>query len=65
MNHRYKGNTPVKAGDMVDLIANGGEVYHTTKVNDALATQFIVSVNKRARFFFYEDRGVTWQKSQK
>lgn len=57
---KYKGKTKVSTGDKVDLIIDG-EVYHTGKVVDALATQFTIKVNKRVRFFFYEDRGLTWQ----
>ena len=57
---RYKGNTPVKQGQKVDLLTDGN-VYETIKVKDALATQFTVTKRGRVRFFFYEDKGLTWR----
>jgi hypothetical protein len=63
MSHviRYKGKTPVKQGQRVDLLDHDGEPYETIKVRDALATQFTVTKRGRVRFFFYEDRNVTWR----
>jgi hypothetical protein len=60
MTHKFKGKTPVKTGDSVHLIVDD-EVYATVRVRDALAVQFTVSVNKRIRYFFYEDKGITWK----
>jgi len=57
---KYKGNTPVKTGDKVDLMVDS-KIYATVKVVDTLATQFTIKVKGKVRFFFYEDRGVTWQ----
>ena len=61
----YKGNTPVKAGDMVELIIDD-EVWAEAKVIDALAVQFTCRIQRQplARFYFYEDKGVTWRKVQ-
>ena len=58
---KYKGNTPVKPRDQVELITVDGEVYETIRVVDALATQFTVQKKGRTRFFFYEDKGLTWR----
>lgn len=58
---KYKGNTPVKARDQVELITADGEVYDVVRVADALATQFTVQKKGRTRFFFYEDKGLTWR----
>lgn len=57
---KYKGYTKIKQGDKVDLISYD-EVYHSGKVFDALASQFTIKVKGKTRFFFYEDKGVTWQ----
>jgi len=57
---RYKGTTPVKAGDYVRLTIDD-EVWLEAKVLDALASQFTVRVNGGVRFFFYEDKGNTWK----
>ncbi len=62
MNHKYKDNTPVKNGDLIELTCDG-EVWHTGKVKDALASQFTVVVNKKLRFFFYADKGLTWRRT--
>ena len=60
MDHRYKGSKPVKPRDQVYLIVDG-EPYETVRVADTLATQFTVTKKGRTRFFFYEDRGLTWK----
>ena len=60
MPHKYKGRTPVKTGDSVELMVDDA-VYATAKVRDVLAVQFTVSVKKRIRYFFYEDKGITWR----
>jgi hypothetical protein len=60
----YKGPTRVKRGDQVNLVTIDGDVYATTKVVDALAMQFTCKVRGKTRFFFYEDKGVTWQLGQ-
>jgi len=60
MPHKYKGKTPVKTGDSVELMVDDA-VYATAKVRDVLAVQFTVSVKKRIRYFFYEDKGITWK----
>jgi hypothetical protein len=63
---RYRGKTPVKAGDKVELLAldddGTSRRYSEAKVVDALATQFTCRFNKRVHFYFYEDKGVTWRK---
>ena len=48
--------TKLKRGDKVHLIAYERDA----KVYDALASQFTVRYNKRVLFFFYADKGVTW-----
>ena len=48
--------TKVKRGDKVYLTAYDKHV----KVVDALSSQFTVRYNKRVLFFFYADKGVTW-----
>ena len=48
--------TKVKRGDKVYLIA----YEKSAKVADALSSQFTVRYNKRVLFFFYADKGVTW-----
>lgn len=58
---KYKGNTPVKTRDQVELLTCDGAVYETVRVYDALATQFTVLKKGRTRFFFYEDKGLTWR----
>ena len=58
--YRYKGKTPVKPRDQVYLMVDG-EVYETARVCDALDTQFTVQKKGRTRFFFYEDKGLTWK----
>lgn len=64
---KYRGSTPVKAGDTVSLLTYDEDgnsfAYHEVKVLDALASQFTCLLNKRVHFYFYEDRGVTWQKT--
>ena len=52
--------SPVKRGDTIQLIVDD-EVWYTTKVVAPLSKQFTCLVNKKVKFFFYEDRGVTWQ----
>lgn len=64
MNHRYNGRTPVKRGQKVDLIDVDMEVYETIKVHDVLATQFTVLKKQRTRYFFYQDKGITWRPHQ-
>jgi len=48
--------TKVKRGDKVYLIA----YEKSARVADALSSQFTVRYNKRVLFFFYADKGVTW-----
>lgn len=57
---RYKGKTPVKPRDQVHLMVDG-EVYEVARVTEALATQFTVQKRGHTRFFFYEDKGLTWK----
>lgn len=57
---RYKGKTPVKPRDQVHLMVDG-HIYETVRVCDTLATQFTVQKKGRTRFFFYEDKGLTWR----
>ena len=57
---KYKGKTPVKPGSKVQLLVDC-EPWCTRCVVDALATQFTVSVNGVTRFFFYDDKGLTWR----
>lgn len=63
---KYKGKTPVKKGDWVELwcLDEDGQyrAYEKAKVVDALAKQFTCKVpyDKHIRFYFYEDEGVTW-----
>ena len=59
---KYKGYTPLKKGQEVELLSLD-EVYAQAKVFDALATQFTIKVKGKVRFFFYEDKGITWQKT--
>lgn len=61
MNLKYKGKTPVKRGDTVALIADDKEWFRG-KVVDTLASQYTIRVNGMIRFFFYEDKNVTWRK---
>ena len=60
MTYRYKGKTPVKPRDQVYLMVDG-DVYETARVADTLATQFTVTKRGRVRYFFYEDKGLTWK----
>ena len=65
MTHAYtwKGKTPVKKGAKVDLLIDG-KIWATAKVVDTLGSQFtchVVGHPKMIRFFFYADKGVTWQ----
>lgn len=54
-------NTPVVHGEVVRvLFENGGEAEGI--VLSALSSQFTADVEGYTRFFFYRDRGVTWQK---
>ena len=48
--------TKLKRGDKVYLMAYERDA----KVYDALSSQFTVRYNKRVLFFFYADKGVTW-----
>ena len=57
---KYKGTTPVKKGDHIQLTICG-EVWRNGTVQEALASQFTVLVNKKTRFFFYSDKGLTWR----
>lgn len=57
---KYEGNTPVKPKDKVELIINN-KMWHVGRVHDALATQFTILVNKKVKFFFYVDKGLTWR----
>ena len=57
-NITFNRNTPVKQGDKVHLIAYD----ITCKVTDVLASQFTVTRGKRRLYFFYSDRGLTWNK---
>lgn len=53
--------TPVVHGEVVRvLFENGGEAEGI--VLSALSSQFTADVQGYTRFFFYRDRGVTWQK---
>ena len=56
---KYKGNTPVKAGDKVHLTAYEKD----GKVVDVLASQFTVRIGKKVRFFYYADKGDTWTRT--
>lgn len=58
---RYTGRTPVKAGDTVVLLIGDDE--YEALVDDALATQFTCHIKrkKQTRFYFYEDKGLTWR----
>ena len=62
---KYKGKTPVKPRDQVQLLAtsDAGQqyTYEVARVTDVLATQFTVQKKGRTRFFFYEDKGLTWK----
>ncbi len=58
--YKYKGKTPVKPRDQVYLCIDG-DIYETARVCDALATQFTVMKKGRVRYFFYEDKGLTWK----
>ena len=62
---KFKGKTPVKAGDWVELTIDG-EAWERAKVVDALAKQFTCKVpyQKVIRYYFYEDKGLTWRPSQ-
>lgn len=62
---KYKGKTPVKTGDWVDLLIDE-EMWEKAKVVDALATQFTCKIpyQKLVRFYFYEDKGLTWRPHQ-
>jgi hypothetical protein len=59
---KYTGYTPVKSGDKIALLDEHQCPYLEAKVVDALAKQFTIRVKKQTRFFFYEDRGLTWAK---
>ncbi len=61
MSYRYKGKTPVKAGDWV-VITPDEDTRIEAKVIDALASQFTAKVpySKTVRYCFYSDQGVTW-----
>jgi hypothetical protein len=61
MMMKYKGKTPVKRGDKVELLDNEGTPYLKARVLDALATQFTITTKGQVRFFFYEDKGLTWR----
>lgn len=63
MNIKYKGKTPVKRQQKVDLIA-AGDTWHTGYVIDTLASMFTTKVNGSIRFYFYSDENVTWRKHQ-
>jgi len=52
--------SPVKRGDVVELVYDS-EIWATAKVVDPLSKQFTCVVNGKVKFFFYEDRGTTWQ----
>jgi len=64
---RYRGKTPVKSGETVELLTLDNEgrttLYRKARVRDALASQFTVRFNKREHFYFYEDKGLTWRKT--
>lgn len=57
----YKGSTPVKKGDKIELTIDG-EVWCKAKVKHALASQFTCTYKKNDLFFFYSDKGATWRK---
>lgn len=59
---RVKSKTPVKQGDLVSLLIDD-EVWHEGKVTLPLSKQFIVLVNGKERFYFYDDHGVTWKRT--
>lgn len=62
MNTKYKGSTPIKARQWVELTTDG-EPWAKVCVIDTLASQFTVKVNGTVRFFFYVDEGLTWRKA--
>ena len=61
MNHAYKGPTPVKVKDKVDLIVLD-KVYNTATVVEPMSTQFMCTTKENTLFFFYADQGLTWRK---
>ena len=69
IQYKYKGKTPVKKGDKVELLALDEEGvesrYAEAKVIDPLAKQFTCRplYTKHVRYYFYDDEGVTWRKA--
>ena len=60
----YKGNTPVKHRDKVELCLDGTN-WMQGVVGEALASQFTVVYgkgrSKHMTYLFYSDKGVTWK----
>ena len=63
MNYDYKGPTPVRAEDKVELLGIDG-VYNTAIVVSALSTQFVCVTESNTLYFFYSDKGITWRKAE-
>lgn len=62
MNYKYKGLTPVKAGDKVLIkdTEQWGDI--TATVKHPLAMQFSWKSGKVEGYAFYKDRGAFWIK---
>ena len=62
MNYKYKGYTPVKDGDKVQVRFGDDDEWRDAKVKLALASQFTAKCPPyEVGFFFYADKGVTWR----
>lgn len=60
--YEYKGNTPVKTGDKVEILDPEGEYpSFNAKVMCSLATQFAWRTKETQGYCFYSDKGVTWR----
>lgn len=56
---KYKGSTPVKTGDKVDIEWEG--TWYRAKVKDTLASQFTVELMETTQFRLYADKDLTWR----
>ena len=56
---KYKGKTPVKTGDEVDIQWDG--TWYRATVKDALSAQFTVELMDTTLFRLYADKDLTWR----
>jgi len=58
-----RAKTKLVKGDAIELLICD-ESWHKGKVRDALSSQFTTTINRKVRFFFYADEGVTWRRAR-